>query len=151
TGPAAMLAALKPRGNPLACGRPGPPRREDGVTVRLRDAGRPASWSPDDGRSAAGPPVAAGPDAGGPGAGGPSAGGPGAGGPGAGGPGAGSPVAASAARVRLFTAPGTARLTSLLEDADGPALPLVDGAAEVAVPAAGTVTLALAGFGAGPT
>ena len=134
TGPAAMLAALKPRGNPLASGRPGPPRREDGVTVRLRDAGRPAAWSPDDGRSAAGPPVAAGPDAGG---------------PGAGGPGAGSPVAATAARVRLFTAPGTARLTSLLEDADGPALPLVDGAAEVAVPAAGTVTLALAGFSAG--
>src|SRR6185437_2074805 len=118
TGPAAMLAALKPRGNPLASGRPGPPRREDGVTVRLRDAGRPAASSPDDGRSAAGPPVAAGPSA-------------------------------SAARVRLFTAPGTARLTSLLEDADGPALPLVDGAAEVAVPAAGTVTLALAGFGAG--
>ena len=119
TGPAAMLAALKPRGNPLASGRPGPPRREDGVTVRLRDAGRPAASSPDDGRSAAGPPVAAGPSA-------------------------------SAARVRLFTAPGTARLTSLLEDADGPALPLVDGAAEVAVPAAGTVTLALAGLSAGP-
>src|SRR5204862_4900530 len=55
-----------------------------------------------------------------------------------------------AARVRLFTAPGTARLTSLLEDADGSPLPLVDGAAEAVVPAAGTVTLALAGFGAGP-
>ena len=52
--------------------------------------------------------------------------------------------------MRLFTAPGTARLTSLLEDADGPPLPLVDGAAEAVVPAAGTVTLALAGFGAGP-
>jgi hypothetical protein len=52
--------------------------------------------------------------------------------------------------VRLFTAPGSARLTSLLEDADGPPLPLVDGAAEAVVPAAGTVTLALAGFGAGP-
>ena len=151
TGPAAMLAALKPRGNPLASGRPGPPRREDGVTVRLRDAGRgrgpgpdarrPAAWSSDDGRSAAGPPVA-----------GPGAGSRGAGSPGAGSPVlAGSPVAASAAWVRLFTAPGTARLTSLLEDADGPALPLVDGAAEVAVPAAGTVTLALAGFGAWPT
>jgi len=110
TGPSAMLAALKPRGNPLASGRAGTPRREDGVTVRLRDAGRPAAWSHDDGRSAAGP----------------------------------------AARVRMFTAPGTARLTSLLEDASGPALPLVDGAAEVAVPAAGTVTLALAGFSAGP-
>ena len=37
-GPPAMLAALKPRRNPLASGRPGEPRREDGVTVRLRDA-----------------------------------------------------------------------------------------------------------------
>ena len=37
--PAAMLAALKPRGNPLASGRPGRPARENGVTVRLRDAG----------------------------------------------------------------------------------------------------------------
>src|SRR5262249_5829977 len=35
--------------------------------------------------------------------------------------------------------------TGLLEDADGPPLPLVDGAAEAAVPAAGMVTLALAG------
>ena len=102
TGPPAMLAALKPRGNPLASGRPGPPRREDGVTVRLRDAG---------GRL---PPVAA------------------------------------PARVRLFTAPGTARLTSLLEDAGGPPLPLADGAAEVAVPTAGMVSLALAGFGPWP-
>jgi len=33
----AVLAALKPRGNPLAAGRPGAPRREDGVTARLRD------------------------------------------------------------------------------------------------------------------
>ncbi len=104
TGPSAMLSALKPHGNPLASGRPGPPRREDGVTVRLRDAGR--------------------------------------------GPGPGA--AGTAARVRLFTAPGTARLTSLLEDADGPPLPLVDGAAEAVVPTAGTVTLALAGFGTGP-
>jgi alpha-mannosidase len=38
-GPPAMLAALKPRGNPLASGRPGAPRRDDGVTVRLRAAG----------------------------------------------------------------------------------------------------------------
>jgi hypothetical protein len=52
--------------------------------------------------------------------------------------------------VRLFTAPGTARLTSLLEDTGGPPLPSADGAIEVAVPAAGTVTLALAGFGAWP-
>jgi len=37
--PAALLAALKPRGNPLAAGRPGTPRPENGVTVRLRDAG----------------------------------------------------------------------------------------------------------------
>jgi alpha-mannosidase len=43
-GPPAMLAALKPRGNPLASGLPGAPRREDGVTVRLRAAGgRPAT------------------------------------------------------------------------------------------------------------
>jgi hypothetical protein len=64
--------------------------------------------------------------------------------------------------VRLFTGPGAARLVSLLEDADGPPLPLVDGAAEVAVPTAGLVTLALTGpqgdrhagdtpAGAGPT
>ncbi|MDX6392479.1 MAG: hypothetical protein QOJ73_3542 [Streptosporangiaceae bacterium] len=38
-GPPAMLAALKPRGNPLASGLPGEPQRADGVTVRLRDAG----------------------------------------------------------------------------------------------------------------
>jgi alpha-mannosidase len=113
TGPAAMLSALKPHGNPLASGRPGRPRREDGVTVRLRDTGR-------------GP------------------------GPAAAAPGADGPAAAPTARVRLFTAPGTARLASLLEDADGPALPLVDGAAEAAVPAAGTVTLTLSGFRAWP-
>jgi alpha-mannosidase len=122
TGPSAMLSALKPHGNPLASGRPGPPRREEGVTVRLRDAGRGR------GPGAAGRPAAA-PDAGRPAA------------------------AADPARVRLFTAPGTARLTSLLEDAGGPPVPLVDGAAEAVVPVAGTVTLALAGFGreaAGP-
>ena len=33
----AALTALKPRGNPLASGRPATPRREDGVTLRLRD------------------------------------------------------------------------------------------------------------------
>jgi len=37
--PAAMLSALKPRGNPLASGQPGRPRRDGGVTIRLRDAG----------------------------------------------------------------------------------------------------------------
>ena len=37
--PAALLSALKPRGNPLACGRPGRPSPEAGVTIRLRDAG----------------------------------------------------------------------------------------------------------------
>jgi hypothetical protein len=37
--PAAMLSALKPRGNPLASGQPGRPRRDAGVTIRLRDAG----------------------------------------------------------------------------------------------------------------
>src|SRR2546429_5211439 len=93
-----MLTALKPRGNPLAVGRPGQPRREDGLTLRLRDArGR-----------------------------------------------------ATAARVRLFTGLGSACLSGLLEDADGPPLPLVDGAAEVAVPTAGMVTLALAVPGSGP-
>ena len=100
SGPAAMLSALKPRGNPLAAGRRGQPRREDGVTVRLRDAG-------------------------------------------------GHPGAASTARVRLFTGPGSAHLSSLLEDTDGPPLPLVDGAAETAVPTAGMVTLALRGPAAG--
>ena len=39
-----MVSALKPRGNPLAAGRAGLPRREDGVTARLRDlGGRPAN------------------------------------------------------------------------------------------------------------
>ena len=33
----AVLSALKPRGNPLASGRPGTPGRGDGVTLRLRD------------------------------------------------------------------------------------------------------------------
>jgi alpha-mannosidase len=41
--PAATLSALKPRGNPLASGQPGRPRRDAGVTIRLRDAdGLPA-------------------------------------------------------------------------------------------------------------
>jgi alpha-mannosidase len=39
--PLAMLSALKPRGNPLASGKPGLPRGEAGVTVRLRDGGGP--------------------------------------------------------------------------------------------------------------
>ena len=34
-----MVSALKPRGNPLAAGRAGRPRRADGVTTRLRDLG----------------------------------------------------------------------------------------------------------------
>ena len=37
--PGALLSALKPRGNPLASGKPGRPRREDGLSVRLRDGG----------------------------------------------------------------------------------------------------------------
>ncbi len=37
--PAALLSALKPRGNPLAGGRPGRPSPEAGLTIRLRDAG----------------------------------------------------------------------------------------------------------------
>jgi alpha-mannosidase len=45
--PAALLSALKPRGNPLAGGRPGRPSREAGVTIRLRDAGSlPADPAP---------------------------------------------------------------------------------------------------------
>ncbi|MBO0773955.1 MAG: hypothetical protein J2P35_21095, partial [Actinobacteria bacterium] len=45
--PAAMLAALKPRGNPLASGRAGDwPRPGDGVTVRLRDGGGPGGGRP---------------------------------------------------------------------------------------------------------
>ena len=43
---ARMLAALKPRGNPLASGRAGTPRPADGVTVRLRDAGPAAAAGP---------------------------------------------------------------------------------------------------------
>ena len=39
-----MVSALKPRGNPLAAGRAGLPRRADGVTARLRDlGGRPTA------------------------------------------------------------------------------------------------------------
>jgi alpha-mannosidase len=51
--PAALLSALKPRGNPLASGRPGRPRREAGVTVRLRDAGVPLPAGPGSGPAAA--------------------------------------------------------------------------------------------------
>ena len=51
--PAALLSALKPRGNPLAGGLPGRPRREAGVTVRLRDAdGLPAAPAPAPGQPA---------------------------------------------------------------------------------------------------
>jgi Glycosyl hydrolases family 38 N-terminal domain/Alpha mannosidase middle domain/Glycosyl hydrolases family 38 C-terminal domain len=50
----AVLAALKPRGNPLAAGRPGEPRREDGVTARLRDVSGRAGPGPARVRLAAG-------------------------------------------------------------------------------------------------
>ena len=41
--PAVMLCALKPHGNPLACGRPGRPAAADGLAMRLRETeGRPA-------------------------------------------------------------------------------------------------------------
>src|SRR5262249_43155737 len=41
--PAALLSALKPRGNPLASGQPARPGQEADVTIRLRDAdGLPA-------------------------------------------------------------------------------------------------------------
>jgi alpha-mannosidase len=87
--PTAILAALKPRGNPLV---PGPqPSPANGVTVRLRDGG-------------------------------------------------GAPVTA---RVRLFTGLAAARAASLCEDAAGEPLPLLAGAAEVAVPASGVATVEL--------
>ncbi len=35
--PAVLLSALKPHGNPLACGRPGLPAASDGLTMRLRE------------------------------------------------------------------------------------------------------------------
>ncbi len=41
-----MVSALKPRGNPLAAGRAGLPRRADGVTARLRDLGGRAGRGP---------------------------------------------------------------------------------------------------------
>jgi alpha-mannosidase len=93
-GPSAMLGALKPRGNPLASGRSGGPRIEDGVIARLRDAA---------GRTGA------------------------------------------TARLSLFTGIAEARLTGLGEDGDGLAVPVEDGQAVAAVPAAGMVTLALTG------
>ena len=86
----ALLAALKPRGNPLAAGLPAAPRRQDGVTVRLRaGSGR------------------------------------------------------GQARVRLLDGITAARLSGLCEDTDGPPLPVAGGEAEVDVPAAATVTLAV--------
>jgi alpha-mannosidase len=57
------------------------------------------------------------------------------------------------ARLSLFTGIADARLAGLGEDGDGPAVPVEEGRAVVAVPAAGTVTLALtvpAGTGAPP-
>src|SRR6185437_13540327 len=59
------------------------------------------------------------------------------------------------ARVRLDGGPGTARiesarLTDLLEEADGAALPVEDGTVAVDVPAFGTVTVALRTSSAGP-
>jgi len=50
---------------------------------------------------------------------------------------------ATAARVRLARPISAAWLTDLLEEADGAALPVVDGAAIVDMPAFGTVTLVL--------
>src|SRR5581483_577628 len=93
TGPAAILSALKPRGNPLASVQPGRPSREDGVTVRLRDGGT-------------------------------------------------LPVPAPV-EVSLLGGIGTARLTDLTERPDGAAVPVTSGRAQVTVPPAGTVTLAV--------
>jgi len=96
--PTAALATLKPRGNPLAAGRPGQPGRAGGVTARLRDlAGH------------TGP-----------------------------------------ALVSLPAGITGARLTSLLEDTNGPPLPATPEGAVVQVPAAGTVTLILAPAGPAP-
>jgi alpha-mannosidase len=91
--PAAMLSALKPRGNPLASGQPGRPSPEDGVTVRLRDAGTVPAPAP--------------------------------------------------VEVSLLGGIGAARLTDLTERPDGAAVPVTSGRAQVTVPPAGTVTLAV--------
>jgi alpha-mannosidase len=89
--PAVQLSALKPRGNPLAQGRPGLPAAADGLTVRLRETeGRPAR-----------------------------------------------------ARVRLRGGIAAARLTDLLEEADGAALVVEDEEALVDLPPFGTVTAAV--------
>ncbi len=90
----AAVSALKPRGNPLASGRPAGPRPEDGVTVRLRDVS---------GRARPG-----------------------------------------TALVRLAPGLAAASLTGPAEEAGGQPLPLRDGAAVAVLPAAGTVTMALA-------
>jgi alpha-mannosidase len=90
--PAAALATLKPRGNPLAAGRPGQPDRAAGVTARLR--GLAGQTGP--------------------------------------------------ALVSLSAGITGAQLTGLLEDTDGPPLPVIPEGAVVQVPAAGTVTLVLA-------
>ncbi len=90
----AVLSALKPRGNPLASGRPGTPSRADGVTLRLRDvSGRAGS---------------------------------------------------SAARVRLLPGLTGASRTGPVEEAGGEPLPVRNGVLAADLPAAGTVTLALA-------
>jgi alpha-mannosidase len=95
TGPGGALAALKPRGNPLA---PGPqPRPADGVTVRLRDV-------PPRGLRQA--------DAG--------------------------PV-----RVTLFSGLTAAHGATVTEERTGEPVPVAGGAAEVTVPAAGLVTVAV--------
>ncbi len=94
----AMLAALKPRGNPLAPGAQ--PSPADGVTVRLRDISGQA--------------------------------------------------AATTATVRLFTGVAGARESGLCEDSEGEPLPVRDGAVFAELPAAGTVTLALAPAAADP-
>jgi alpha-mannosidase len=89
----AVLSALKPRGNPLASGRPGTPRRADGVTLRLRDVS-----------GQAGP---------------------------------------AAARVRLPGLTGASQ-TGPGEEAGGEPLPVRGAVVSAELPAAGTVTLALA-------
>jgi alpha-mannosidase len=110
TGAGTALMALKPRGNPLApLGQPDP---ADGVTIRLRDLGGPASEP----ALAADPPGNDAPDVTG------SAGG-------------------VIATVRLLGGIAAARVTDVLEQASGEPVSCEAGAATVLVPARGTITL----------
>ena len=114
-----MVSALKPRGNPLAAGRAGLPRRADGVTARLRDlGGRPtaaARLSLFTGISAAHP-ISLVEDAG-----------------------PGETRTADTGTADSGAGDGRAGVSGT----GGTPLPVRDGQAGITVPAAGTVTLAL--------